>query len=141
MARALAHSPRHHSRHFPRYHLSSQAQHRQGTQTCYASSVVLRIFAPCFDSVHLICWNLTIFTLLQIADPHRTKRGNNAPPTHYDFFSLRLPPFVEKRVGAFSDISGYFFVTSQESPTFAEETKPPPILRVWFFAFSDENTQ
>lgn len=91
MARALAHSPRHHSRHFPRYHLSSQAQHRQGTQTCYASSVVLRIFAPCFDSVHLICWNLTIFTLLQIADPHRTKRGNNAPPTHYDFFHYVCP--------------------------------------------------
>lgn len=101
MARALAHSSRYHPRHFPRYHLSSQAQHRQGAQDCHAPSVVLRTVASCFDSVHLICRHLTIFTLLQITDPHRTKRGNNAPHTHIHSFSLRLPPFVEKRVGAF----------------------------------------
>lgn len=101
MARALAHSPRHTAHLQSRHYLPSQAQHRQGAQTRHASSVVLRTDSTCFDSVHLICWHLYIFTLLQIADPHRTKRGNNAPPTHYDFFSLRLPPFVEKRVGAF----------------------------------------
>ena len=130
MARALAHSPRYHPRHFPRYHLSSQTQHRQGAQTRHASSVVLRTVAPCFDSVHLICWHLTIFTLLQIADPHRTKRGNNAPHTHIHSFSLRLPPFVAKRVGLFFlqkltflfCLRSVFFVVFLFFTTFATET-------------------
>lgn len=101
MARALAHSPRHHPRHFPRYHLSSQAQHRQGAQTRHASSVVLRTVAPCFDSVHLICWNLTIFTLLQIEDPHRTKRGNNAPQLTTILFHYGCPHSLRNAWGLF----------------------------------------
>ena len=101
MARALAHSPRHTAHLQSRHYLPSQAQYRQGAQGSNASSVVLRTVAPCFDSVHLICWHLTIFTLLQIEDPHRTKRGNNAPQLTTIRFHYVCPHSLRNAWGLF----------------------------------------